>query len=138
MTRPVRTKTPSGEDIVLLPLAEYERLRELAEDTYDSLVAERALAELAGGGVELISHGDVAALLAAPSPVSFWRKRRGLTQAALAKAARISQAYLAQIEKGSRKGDVTLYQRLAETLRVDIEDLLPLKAAKSKTTQAKK
>jgi len=132
MTKPVRTKTPAGEDIVLVPLAEYERLRELAEDAYDSLVAERAFAELEGGGVELISHADVAALLAAPSPLSFWRKRRGLTQAALAKTTNTSQAYLAQIERGTRRGDVALYQRLAEALRVDIEDLLPPAEAKTK------
>ena len=133
MTKPVRTKTPAGEDIVLVPLAEYERLRELAEDAYDSLIAERALAELANGDVELFSQADVAALLAAPSPVSFWRKRRGLTQAALSKTARISQAYLAQIEKGTRKGGVTLYQRLAAALQVDIEDLLPAPAKPKKT-----
>ena len=133
MNRPVRTKTPAGEDIVLLPLAEYERLRELAEDAYDSAIGERALAELAGGDVELFSQADVSALLAAPSPVSFWRKRRGLTQAALSKTARISQAYLAQIEKGTRKGDVTLYQRLAAALQVDIEDLLPAPAKPKKT-----
>ncbi len=125
MTKPVRTKTPAGEDIVLVPLAEYERLRELAEDAHDSLIVERALAELAGGGVELISHADVSALLAAPSPLAFWRKRRGLTQAALAKTTKISQAYLAQIERGTRKGDVALYQSLAEALKLDVEDLLP-------------
>jgi DNA-binding XRE family transcriptional regulator len=133
MNRPVHTKTPSGEDIVLLPLAEYERLRELAEDAYDSRLAERALAELAEGSVELISHADISALLAARSPVSFWRQRRGLTQAVLAKTAKISQAYLAQIEKGARKGDVTLYQRLAAALRVDVEDLLPAPVTRKKS-----
>jgi DNA-binding XRE family transcriptional regulator len=137
MNRPVHTKTPAGEEIVLLPRAEYDRLREFAEDAYDSLIVERALAEMKGGHVELFSQADMAALLAAPSPVSFWRKRRGLTQAALSKSAKISQAYLAQIEKGTRKGDVSLYQRLAATLGVDIEDLLPAPTKPKKTRRKK-
>ncbi|MCR4282167.1 MAG: helix-turn-helix transcriptional regulator [Bauldia sp.] len=125
MNRPVRTKTPSGEEIVMLPAADYERLLELAEDAVDARIAERALAELRSGRGEALTHDDMLALLDAPSPVAFWRKRRELTQAALAKVAEISQAYLAQIESGKRVGEVGLYRRLADALRVDIEDLLP-------------
>ena len=76
MNRPVRTKTPAGEDIVMMPVADYERLLELAEDLRDSRIAEKVLAEMAAGNVELLTHAEVNALLAAPSPVAFWRKRR--------------------------------------------------------------
>ncbi|MEJ0096832.1 MAG: helix-turn-helix transcriptional regulator [Bauldia sp.] len=124
MNRPVRTKTPAGEDIVMMPVADYERLLDLAEDARDSRIAEKALAEAAAGNVDLLTHVEVKALLAAPSPMAFWRKRRGLTQAALAKIAGITQAYLAQIEGAKRVGDVNLYRRLAVALRVDVEDLL--------------
>jgi DNA-binding XRE family transcriptional regulator len=109
----------------MLPAADYERLLELAEDAVDARIAERALAELRSGRGEVLTHDDMLALLDAPSPVAFWRKRRELTQAALAKVAEISQAYLAQIESGKRVGEVGLYRRLADALRVDIEDLLP-------------
>jgi DNA-binding XRE family transcriptional regulator len=125
MNRPVRTKTPSGEEIVMLSAAEYDRLVELAEDAADIRHAEQALAELAAGTMETLSQADVEAMLAAPSQISFWRKRRGLTQAELARKAKISQAYLAQMEGAKRTGDVGLYRRLAEILRIDIEDLLP-------------
>jgi DNA-binding XRE family transcriptional regulator len=124
MNRPVRTKTPAGEDIVMLPAIEYERLVELAEDAVDLRVAERSLAELRSGKAELLSHAEMQTLIGAPSPVGFWRNRRGLTQAALAKAAGVSQAYLAQIEAAKRIGDVGVYRRLATALHVDIEDLL--------------
>lgn len=63
--------------------------------------------------------------LAAPTPLAYWRKRRGLTQAALARSASISQPYLAQIETGVRTGDVTLYRRLAERLGISIEEPAP-------------
>jgi DNA-binding XRE family transcriptional regulator len=124
MNKPVRTKTPAGEEIVMLPAAEYDRLVELAEDAVDAQIIERALEELRSGKVETLTHAEMQELLDAPSSLGFWRKRRGLTQAALAKEAGISQAYLAQIESAKRTGDVSLYRRLAGILAVDIEDLL--------------
>jgi hypothetical protein len=36
----------------------------------------------------------------------------------------VSQPYLAQIEGGARTGDVRLYVRMAQALRVRVEDLL--------------
>jgi DNA-binding XRE family transcriptional regulator len=124
MNKPVRTKTPSGEDITILPTAEYERLMEIAEETVDRRDSEIALLEIAAGSVELLTHAEVTELLAATTPLAFWRRRRGLTQAALAAAAGISQAYMAQIEGGKRTGDVRVYQRVANVLRVDVDDLL--------------
>ena len=72
-----------------------------------------------------LTDSEMRELLRASTPIAFWRTRRELTQAALARAGGISQAYLAQIEKGKRVGDVRLYRRLAGALRVEIEDLLP-------------
>ncbi len=125
MNRPVRTTTPSGEEIVILPAAEYDRLVELAEDTRDVTIAEKALSDFAAGRGEALSDGEMRALLDAATPLAFWRKRRELTQKALAEAVGISQAYLAQIERGKRMGDVRLYGRLAHALGVEVGDLAP-------------
>jgi transcriptional regulator with XRE-family HTH domain len=62
--------------------------------------------------------------LAAPLPLPFWRKKRGLTQVALAASSGISPLYLAQIETGKRTGDVVVYRRIAKRLGVRTEDLL--------------
>ena len=48
-----------------------------------------------------------------------------MTQAQLAGGLAISQPYLAQLEAGKRTGDVTLHARVAEALRLRIEDLVP-------------
>jgi DNA-binding XRE family transcriptional regulator len=139
MNRLVRTKTPAGEDIVILPAAEFERLVDLAEDARDIRDAEKALAEIEAGTVDLLSQSDAQAYLAAPGPLAFWRKHRGLTQAALAKAVGVSQAYMAQIESGKRTADVRVYQRLASQLGVTLDDVVPLEeapAAKARTSRA--
>lgn len=71
--------------------------------------------------MELLSEADAEALVAAPSPRAFWRKRRGVTQSALAGAAGISQSDLADLERGRRRGDPALFAR---ALGVRMEDLV--------------
>lgn len=110
--------TPSGERLVVLSEQEYEDLVD-SRDHARTMEAYRR-----GEGDESLNDAEMDEYLAAPSPLAFWRKRRGLTQAALADAAGISQAYLAQIETGRRVGDVNLYAKIARRLGVSIEDLL--------------
>lgn len=83
------------------------------------------MAAYRSGDVPLLTDTEMDDYLAAPTPLAYWHKRRGLTQAALARSESISQPYLAQIETGARTGDVTLYRRLAERLDVSIEELAP-------------
>jgi len=123
MTKPIRTTTPSGEKIVILAAADYDRLVEELEDARDSAIADTVLADIAAGG-ETFSQEEVDALLAAPTPLAFWRKHRGFTQASLAAKVGVSQSYIAQIETGRRTGEVDLYRRLAEALSLTIEDLV--------------
>ena len=138
MNRPVRTTTPSGEAIVIVPADQYERLVAAAEDARDVAIAEKALAEFEAGVGEALTDAEMSALLRAHSPLAFWRKRRSLTQPALAKAVGITQGYLAQIERGTRVGDVDLHRRLADVLRLDIEDLLPAPKEQSGVGKAKR
>jgi DNA-binding XRE family transcriptional regulator len=104
-------------DTVTLTREEYEDL----VDARDHAVAMR---DVATGAMETLGEEELDAYLAARTPLAFWRKHRGLTQAALAAEAGVTQPYLAQIEKGIRTGDVRLYARLARTLRVRMEDLV--------------
>ena len=105
-------------DTITLSRAEYQDL----VDTRDAALAMR---DVASGAMPTVRDADVDAYLAAPTPLAFWRKHRGLTQAALAAQVGITQPYLAQIEHGQRGGDVVLYSKLARALRVRIEDLVP-------------
>lgn len=120
MGKPQIITSPSGEELVVLPRRDYE-------DLLDTAVARKADAALAAGREELLTAAETAALLAAPAPLAFWRKKRGKTQTQLAAAIGVSQNFLSDIERGKAKGDVGLYAKLAHSLDVSIEDLVPRK-----------
>ncbi|GJD60916.1 helix-turn-helix transcriptional regulator [Methylobacterium frigidaeris] len=121
----VRTRTPAGEAIVILPEAEFERLRDLAEEATDARTLAAALARLQGGEEELLSGGDLDALRAAPTPLAFWRGKRGLSAADLARQAGVPEERFSAVERGESIGDVQLYRQVARALGIEIEDLVP-------------
>jgi DNA-binding XRE family transcriptional regulator len=122
MGKPQIITSPSGEELVVLPRSDYE-------DLVDELAARKVDAALATGREELLSAEETAALLAAPVPLAFWRKKRGKTQSQLAADIGVSQNFLSDLERGKAKGDVTLYAKLARCLEVQIEDLVPEEGA---------
>jgi ribosome-binding protein aMBF1 (putative translation factor) len=113
-------KTPAGETLVVLPLADFEALRDAA----DAAAHQRAMAALANGDEELLTAEETTALVEAAAPLAFWRRHRGLTQKDLATKAGISQSYVAALEAGDRKGDPALLKKLAEILKLRMEDLV--------------
>ena len=119
---PVITKSPKGDDIVILSRKEYDRLLVAAnEDVIDATIARKAIAR----NEETLSEAEMDELLAARTPLAFWRKKRGLTQTELAKAAGIAQGFLSEIESGLKTGDVTVLQRIAIALEISLLELVP-------------
>ena len=104
----------------VIPYREYRRLSEAAEMAEDV----RDFDEAVSRDEEAVPHAMVQRLVTGERPVKVWREYRGLTQAALARAARITPAYLSQIETGAREGSVRVLTALARTLQVDVEDLV--------------
>jgi DNA-binding XRE family transcriptional regulator len=118
MGKPQIITSPSGEELVVLPRRDYE-------DLVDALAARKVDAALAAGREELLTAEETAALVAAPTPLAFWRKKRGKTQSQLAAEIGVSQNFLSDLERGKAKGDVALFGKLARRLRVQMEDLAP-------------
>jgi DNA-binding XRE family transcriptional regulator len=113
-------KTPGGETLVLLPLKEFEALRDAA----DAANHKRAMDALARGEEERLTPQEALELAEAATPLAFWRRKRGLTQVDLAKRAEISQSALAGMESGARTGTVAVLKRVAAQLGMRIEDLV--------------
>jgi len=109
--------TAAGEQQVLLSRAEYQ-------DLVDARDHATAMANIAAGAAT-VSEAEMDDYLASPTPLAFWRRKAGLTQAALAERVGVSQPFLAQIETGRRVGAVDVYARLARALELRMEDLVP-------------
>jgi DNA-binding XRE family transcriptional regulator len=123
---PVMTKTPKGDEIVILSRAEYDALAmgQRDEDAHDAARANQILAELAKGSETLLTSEQADALLAAKTPLAFWRKHRGLTQEALSKLVGVAQGFISEIENGSKTGDVQTLAAAARALEISLDDLV--------------
>jgi DNA-binding XRE family transcriptional regulator len=134
---PVMTKTPKGDDIVILARKEYDQLIAAAgEDAADAEAARRAL-DRRKNGEHALTSAEVDELLAAKTPLAFYRKRAGLTQAALAERAGIAQGFLSEIEAGRKSGDVQTLRKIAELLKISLDDLVVPEASIDKPRKRK-
>ncbi len=104
-----------GRERVVLDRQEYQ-------DLIDARDHARAMQDIAAGA-PTIPDSDMDAYLAAPTPLSYWRRRAGKTQAGLAAEVNVSQPFLAQLEAGVRSPSVGVLLALARVLGVRVEDL---------------
>lgn len=114
----------AGQKMAVLPVADYERLLDLAEDRADVLAAAAAEKRRLDGE-EYLPAAMVDRMLAGESPLRVWRTHRGTTLAALGTAAGVSVGFLSDIELGKRRGKPGLWRKLAEALGVSADDILP-------------
>ena len=111
-------------ETVTITRDEYDRLVEAAEDLADIATSERIKAAIASGEEELIPSALVDRMLAGESPLRVYREYRQLTQAALAIASGVNRVQIADIEARRKSGSVETIRRLAEALKVTMEDLV--------------
>jgi mRNA interferase RelE/StbE len=106
--------------MVTIPRAEYERLREAAEDLADIQAYDRAMA----AGEESFPSEIVDRLVNGESPLRVFRDFRGLTQSALATVSGVNRVQIADIEAGRRSASVETFRKLAQALNLSIDDLV--------------
>jgi transcriptional regulator with XRE-family HTH domain len=117
---PQTFSAPDGTEMVILPASEYARLKRLAEDAEDVAEAGKILARIEAG--EGTMPGEVLDMILDKDlhPVVAWRRYRGLSQAALASRAGLSQVWISRIERGGGYGSRTTRKRLAEALEAPL------------------
>ena len=94
-----------------------------AEDAADAEAARRAL-DRRKKGEHALTSAEVDELLAAKTPLAFYRKRAGWTQAKLAERTGIAQGFLSEIEAGRKSGDVQTLRKIADLLKISLDDLV--------------
>jgi mRNA interferase RelE/StbE len=111
-------------DTVTISREEYDLLVTAREDLEDLRSYDRAKAALDSGEDELVPAEYAKRLIAGESPLRVYREFRGLTQQALADAAQVNRVQIADIEPGRNSGSVATIRKLADALRVAVDDLV--------------
>jgi len=101
-------------------LSEIQNLKEAMEDRLDIAALDQALRL----DEELLPAELVKRMVNAESPVRVFREHRGLTQQALADAAGVSKTTISELESGRKDGSIKTLSAIADTLNVDIDDLV--------------
>lgn len=114
----------AGQKMAMLPMADYERLLEIAEDRAD-IAAAIAAEKRRDAGEEYVPIELIDRIIAGESPLRVWRKYRGMTLDQLAVATGARQSTLSQIENGKAQGKPALWRALATTLDVAVDDIIP-------------
>ena len=104
----------------VLPASLWERVRDAVEEAEDA--ADLELFDRADDGTR-IPLEVLKAEMDGDHPVRAWREYKGLTLQALADSAKVSKAYLSQIECGKRVGTTATLKKLAVALGVPINVL---------------
>jgi DNA-binding XRE family transcriptional regulator len=106
------------KEYAVVPIELFERLVAAAEGMDDVALYDAAIA--ADDGTRI--PGEVVnAILDGAHPIKAWRKYRQLTVQALADKARISKAFLSQIEGGKRTGTIAVLSAIAKELGVPVD-----------------
>ncbi|KQV38252.1 MULTISPECIES: helix-turn-helix transcriptional regulator [unclassified Rhizobium] len=116
--------TPGGEQMVVLPRADYESLVEMAEMLADVAAYDNAKQRIADGDDVGMPIDFVDRLIDGESPLRVWRDFRGLSGRELASRIGISAAYLSEIETGKKEGSLSVLKAIAVVLDVDLDDLV--------------
>jgi mRNA interferase RelE/StbE len=116
------------EDTVTISRNDWQRLQQQLDDAQDrAAVAERRAHERRIGKEaarrDYLTAEEAIRLLAGESPVKVWRKKRGVSQRALAVEAGIGNGYLAEIETNRKPGSDDALRKLAAVLHVPPEEL---------------
>ena len=124
MNKPTIITTPNGDRMAVIPVEEYERLLEATEETTDVRAYDEAKRRLASGQDELLPATMVKRIIGGENALRVWREHRGLTLKELADRAQVSAPFVSQIEKGQREGSVETMRKLADTLKISVDDLI--------------
>lgn len=117
---PQRFTAPDGTDMVVLTAEDFDELRGLAEEGSEIVGALAVRARVAAGEGTIPAEVLSGILDDELHPVAAWRRYRGLSQAALARASGLSQVWISRIERGGGYGSRETRRRLAAALEVPV------------------
>jgi len=107
------------EDRLATLVSRFDALRELVEDREATTAFARTREQ------ESVPDDVVGRLLDGENPLRVWRQHRGLSLRSLAERAGTSPSALSDMENGKSEGRLSILQRIAGVLDLDLDDLIP-------------
>ena len=117
-------RTPSGDEMVVLPRAQYDQLLDSAEMAADVAAYDEAKRALAAGEEEYIPLDLVKRMVAGENLIRVWREHRGLSLQELAQRAGLSKGYLSHIENNQRSPSLDKLKLIAQALNLTLDDIV--------------
>ena len=111
-------------EFVVLPYEEYNSLIDELEDLQDLRDFDKAMKEIDGGEEDFVPSAVVYRILDGVHPIKVWREYRQLSLNELARRCKVTGSAVSLIENGKREPSVKLLKEIAETLGVDLDDLV--------------
>ncbi len=111
-------------EMVTIPREEYDRLRADAEYLADLSAYDGIKARLAAGQEELIPAAFADRLMDGENAIRVFRELRGFTQSGLSRESGVNRVQIADIEAGRSAGSIETMRKLADALKVTIDDLV--------------
>ena len=121
MTRVQIIEQNGAPAFAVVPMDIWLKVRNSIEDLEDVALYDQA--KSADDGFYIPSE-VLKRELAGIHPLKAWREHRGMTLESLAKSAKISKAYLSQIENGKRTGTLKVMKALSSVIDVPVDLLI--------------
>ena len=96
----------------------------ISQSDFEDLLDVLAYDEAKSNNEESFPIELVERLIGGESPLRVYREFRGYTQVQIAQKVGLTQATIAELEKGKQKGSIETWKSLASLLDVDIDDLV--------------
>ncbi len=117
------------KDRVVLTRAAWNDLIEKLEDAEDRAAVRSSKARAKSGIDDSLPATLYRRIRAGEHPVRIWRMHREIGLNDLAKRAAVARSYLSEIESGKKPGSAAALQRIAQALKVAMDDVMPAPAS---------
>jgi DNA-binding XRE family transcriptional regulator len=107
-------------DMITIPIEDYARLMEAADDLADL----QAVGDYKVDPKPGVHSEFVARMLAGESLLKLWREHRGYSQNELGKITGVNRIQIGDIEDRGKTGSVITLKKLANALNIQVDDLL--------------
>ena len=115
----------NGEELAILPMADYRNLLEMAEEQ-DDIRAAITAEKRREAGEEYVPSAMVNRIVDGENALRVWREYRQISLTKLSDLTGVNKSTVSQLENGKAFGRPATWRALADALDVTVDDILPL------------